>query len=183
MENGNNGNNLDANLQRITIRIRRDQVSRLEIEQRARGETFADVLRDNLDLAFSVKEEMAKAIQGQYDAKDPQNAPRLVHSLLRGVEERILAGLDNLARLFEKHFTGVKGGQQQSDINHLLDEENYRYEPAPLAHREVIDEFLNMITDSNDYPVAPLIGAFLEVVSRMKLVSSGNCPSAPRFPV
>jgi len=45
-----------------TIRIRSDQRLRLERERRARGGTFADALRDNLDLAFAVKSELATII-------------------------------------------------------------------------------------------------------------------------
>ncbi|MCB0319278.1 MAG: hypothetical protein KDD60_00050 [Bdellovibrionales bacterium] len=81
-----------------TVRLRREQWSRLEGESRARGNKIADVLRENLDLAFSIKEEFAQVLETNGAETAIDSAPRVIHSLLFAMEQRVIAALDGLAR-------------------------------------------------------------------------------------
>ena len=143
---------------------------RLERERRARGGTVADVLRDNLDLAFAVKAELAKIVEGEYDENDPKNAPRLVHTLLFRVEERILGALDTLSRKLGKEFSHsdaieVNRATEDSPSNGpaLPTQENYM--------AEVVDGFINLLARDSEHSPEVWIGAFLEIVGRLQLVS------------
>ncbi|MCB0336105.1 MAG: hypothetical protein KDD62_07355 [Bdellovibrionales bacterium] len=145
-------------LAQATVRVRADQKYRLDAELRARGGTLADVIRDNLDLAFAIKEELSQIVQGDYDQNDPKNAPRLVHALLFRVEERILASLDDLAqRIDNKRFTTHSG-------------ENGNGQPLEPTALETTERFLSLAVDLDEHPIAVWIGAFLEIIPRLELV-------------
>jgi len=160
--------NENDDLAQISVRIRKDQRSRLEGEQRARGTRLADVVRDNLDLAFAMKAELAKIVEGEFDNNDPANAPRLIHSLLFRVEERILAGLDRLAEDFELRFSMLNG----NSVSHPSTGEE-RKDPMEVRKRklsETVSNFISMIAENNELSKEVWLGAFLEIVPRIDLV-------------
>jgi len=142
----------EKDLVQATIRIRKDQKSRLSSESISRGGTLADIVRDNLDLAFAVKSEMAKVIEGEFDESDPTNAPRLVHTLLYRVEERILSAIEAIDR------------RPVSRSNSSLQEENGQY------FENIINAFLNALVGNSEYEPEVWIGSFLEIVSRLEFV-------------
>ncbi len=161
--------NPELNLAQLTIRIRQDQKRRLDIESQARGIKVADVLRDNLDLAFAMKEELAKIVEGEYDENDPCNAPRLVHSLLFRVEERILGALDSLALRFEKQLNGSQRSMEYQPLNNpfaLSKSKN----PQENNVAQIVDGFISLIAESNNQPPEAWVGAVLEIAPRLDLV-------------
>lgn len=141
----------DNSLIQATVRIRKDQRKRLELEINAKGVGLADAIRDNLDLAFAIKEELSKIVEGEYDENDPKNAPRLVHSLLFRVEERILAALDNLAERIS-HSKPVQTNPLVKD-------------PAYL-----IENLVGLLSAHSDYSIEVWLGAFLEIAPRMEMI-------------
>ena len=161
-----------AGLTQVTMRIRPDQKKRLEMEGRARGTKVADVVRDSLDLAFAMKEELSKIVEGEYDENDPKNAPRLVHSLLFRVEERILSALDGLEERFDKRLAGA------APNGAFPNESAYEHSGADNAYPAIgqnnvavtIDEFVSLISNSSERAAEIWIGAFLEIVPRLELV-------------
>ncbi len=160
----------EESLVQATIRIRADQRNRLEVERRARGTNLADVLRDNLDLAFAVKEELSKIVEGEYDQNDPKNAPRLVHSLLFRVEERILGALDSLSQRIEHGFASHQNGKSKRNN---ADGSTPSATSASANGNDIsvtIENFLSLVTNSEEHSPAIWIGAFLEVVPRLELV-------------
>lgn len=159
----------NRNLLQLTTRIRDDQRKRLEIEHQARGINLSEVIRDNLDLAFAVKNELSKIVEGEYDENDPRNAPRLIHSLLFRVEERILSALDGLAKTFETTLNrfAINGTSKTGEGASL--ETNDRNEVS-----YIVDEFISRIANNSDHPAEIWVGAFLEIVPRIELVSMGQ---------
>ncbi len=161
---------LEEILVQATIRIRADQRNRLESERRARGTNLAEVLRDNLDLAFAMKEELSKIVEGEYDQNDPKNAPRLVHSLLFRVEERILGALDSLSQRVENGFASNQNGKSK---RRDADGSPSSTKPTRANGSDTtatIENFLSLITNSDERSPEIWIGAFLEVVPRLELV-------------
>jgi len=142
-----------------TVRIRSDQKRRLEQECRAKGVGIADALRDNLDLAFAMKAELARIAEGEYDENDPKNTPRLVHSLLFRVEERILTAFEDLSKRIDlsQNEKGSLGVSKE-----LLRE----YSP-----QQITKAFVALIADDSKYDTTVWLGAFLEIVSRLHLVT------------
>ncbi|MCB0320969.1 MAG: hypothetical protein KDD60_08585 [Bdellovibrionales bacterium] len=129
---------------------------------------MVDVLRDNLDLAFAVKAELAKIIEGDYDENDPKNAPRLVHALLFRVEERILGALDGLALKLDKKLS--QSGESPQTANRYDSESDLSSGEANLIE-ELINGFINLVAPNSDQPQEVWIGAFLEIVPRLALVA------------
>ncbi len=166
----------DVNLIPICARIRIDQKKRLEIECRARGIRLADGVRDNLDLAFAMKEELAKIVEGTFDENDPHNAPRLAHALLFRVEERILSALDNLAIRLETQI-GSRAGTRVRDIeapSRMLLSQSIAEQVSSNGIGETIDDFVSLIASGTEQPLEIWIGAFLEIVPRLELVGADH---------
>lgn len=155
--NGNSEKSKNS-LAQATVRVRADQKNRLDAEIRARGGTLADVIRDNLDLAFAIKEELSQIVEGEYDQNDPKNAPRLVHALLFRVEERILAALDDLAQRIESNRLAMQSGANRSGQS---------VDATPL---ETTKRFLSLAVDLDEHPMAVWVGAFLEIIPRLEMV-------------
>ncbi len=161
----------NGDLAQVTIRIRTDQKNRLDIERRARGAKLADVIRDNLDLAFAMKGEMSNIVEGQIDANDPTTTPRLVHSLLFRVEERILGALDGLAQRFDDCLgdgsrAGKSNAARPASTSTVSADEN----EAGIS--KTVDEFVSLIANTAHHPAEVWIGAFLEILPRIELVGS-----------
>jgi len=115
-----------------------------------------------------MKEELASIVEGEFDNNDPSNAPRLIHSLLFRVEERILAGLDRLAEDFEIRFSTLHGNELSP-----AKAEDMRKSASNGRRNKVSDtvsSFVSMVADSNELPKEVWLGAFLEIVPRIDLV-------------
>lgn len=164
----------DVNLVPVCARIRVDQKKRLEIECRARGIRLADGVRDNLDLAFAMKEELAKIVEGSYDENDPHNAPRLAHALLFRVEERILSALDNLALRLETQIGSQAGTRvrEVEELNRTAIDQKLSGQGNSNGVGDSIDDFVSLVAGSTEQPLEVWIGAFLEIVPRLELVGA-----------
>lgn len=155
-------------LVQATVRIRSDQKKRLEQECRAKGVGIADALRDNLDLAFAMKAELAKIAEGEYDESDPKNTPRLIHSLLFRVEERILTAFEDLSKRID-----VK--QESRASVEVSKEALGEYSP-----KQIIKAFVALVADDTKYHTTIWLGAFLEIVPRLHLVTQGQLDELQR---
>jgi hypothetical protein len=156
-----------------TIRIRKDQKKRLEDECRAKGGTVADTLRDNLDLAFAMKSELANIAVGQYDENAPGNTTMLVHSLLFRVEERLLAAFEELAKKLDAKGSGrsmpITVEQQKIQFDRLeLDDDKVISINNP---QNIIEQFVSLVVSDSSYPTAVWLGAFLEIIPRLSMIS------------
>ncbi len=165
--------NTNVSLQQSTIRLRVDQKDRLESEVRARGGNLAEALRDNLDLAFAMKEELSKIVECEFDQHDPKNVPRLVHSLLFRVEERILNALDGLSRNMDGKLASLSG---LASVNSPRLECHKDLPSADKAifgvdGRELAEAFVSLVVEDSRYPTTVWLGAFLEIVPRLESVS------------
>lgn len=162
----------DQSLAQVTARIRHDQKRRLEVECRARGVPVADVLRDNLDLAFAMKEEMATIVEGPYDGNDAKNAPRLIHSLLFRVEERLLGALDEISRQVSSRPLGdcpMRG--ERTNMPAKISEASGE-ESGDVKLADAIDEFVPCMAGDTEQPLEVWIGAFSEIGPRLELISA-----------
>jgi|GEM_PF-3972395 len=157
-----------------TVRIRADQRMSLERERRARGGTLADVLRDNLDLALAVKAELSKIVEGEYDENDPKNAPRLVHTLLFRVEERILAAVDNLSRKLDGDNRSQAATGTAIDVNREADRSLAQRHERENYVAELVNGFLNLLVGDAEHSPGVWIGAFLEIVPRIERLSDAQ---------
>lgn len=167
-----NNRQVSLSLVQVTTRIRSDQKNRLDMESRARGETIADTIRNNLDLAFAMKAELSKIVEGEYDGNDPKNTPRLIHSLLFRVEERILGALDGLSNRIERRIVDFGAyAQRRSAICADENGETGNEPTEEYSEVEIISDFISLITDNSEYPMEVWLGAFLEIVPRLELVS------------
>lgn len=163
---------IEPSLAQVTARIRHDQKRRLEVECRARGVPVADVLRDNLDLAFAMKEEMATIVEGQYDGNDSKNAPRLIHSLLYRVEERLLGALDEISRqLSSRSLVNCPMHGERTNIP-ARNAEPSGQESGDVKLADAIDEFVPCVAVDTEQPLEVWIGAFSEIGPRLKLISA-----------
>lgn len=151
-----------------TIRLRADQKARLDDEVRARGGTLTDALRENLDLAFAMKAELSKIVEGEFDQTDPASAPKLVHSLLFRVEERILGALDGISRMMEEK---LFNGSVTDGAFHRNGGRTDKVSESVRSPRELAEAFITLLTEDSDYPTAVWVGAFLEMVPRLRLVT------------
>ena len=163
-------------LVQATIRLRADQKARMESEVRARGGNLADVLRDNIDLAFALKSELSKIVEGEYDEHDPTNAPKLVHSLLFRVEERILNAMDNLSIRLENSLANFKTEKVNAiTYNEIIEPIEHKEEVdetiKPINIREHVESFISIVTEDNKYPPTVWLGAFLELIPRIGLIN------------
>lgn len=163
---------IEPSLAQVTARIRHDQKRRLEVEGRARGVTLADVLRDNLDLAFAMKEEMATIVEGPYDGNDSKNAPRLIHSLLFRVEERLLGALDGISRQLSSRAVvdcPVRGERTNVPARSA---EASGEESGEVKLADAIDEFVPCMAGDTEQPLEVWIGAFSEIGPRLELIGA-----------
>ena len=103
-------------------------------------------------------------VEGEYDDNDPANTPRLVHSLLFRVEERILSGLDSLAESLDKRLPLPNSGTK---IDILAADHVF-------GISDTVKKFVSLIADNDEHSTEVWIGAFLEIVPRLELVGSAQ---------
>lgn len=151
-----------AKLIQETIRIRADQKKRLKDECQAKGGTVADALRDNLDLAFAMKSELANIAVGEFNENDPNKTTMFVNSLLFRVEERILNAFDDFTK---KMVDGPK-----PSLN----------DQPQITAKELVEKFVDLIVDETEYSTSVWVGAFLELVPRISLISSDQLAELER---
>lgn len=143
-----------ARLTQATIRIRRDQRKWLTDEVAVKGGNIADAVRDNLDLAFAIKSELASIAVGEYDEGGPKNTTKLVHSLLFRVEERLLLAFDELARKIEHTPRATDSNGANID--------------------NVVQKFCDQIVGETQFSKEVWLGAFLEIVPRLNLLGEAQ---------